>query len=161
VDQDEELAKLKKFIFSGVAFIISAFLSFSELKYALFSKTAEAKVTGTHDTAETGRQGRRIPLVAVEYQFTEADGTARSERDDVPVDFPLPSGGSVAVQYYPGVADSSRLVGQRSLTWVYFFWRQRLGWCGLFSRHGEKRATQFMASRCADGANGSYSKRED
>jgi hypothetical protein len=126
MDFDNEMQRLKWLLVAGVLFLLSAVFSYGELKFAVWGKTAPAKVTRTHETHNGGGFGRRglrerTPLLAVEYQFTEADGTARSERDDVPIDWPMPENGEISVQYLPGVADSSRLEGHSRMTWVYVF----------------------------------------
>lgn len=123
MDIDDEVGKFKHLMVAGVVFLVSGYIAFSELRYAIWSKTAEATVTKTHETASTGR--RRTPLLAVYYSFSEADGTGRSERDDVPVDFPVDPNGKIQVQYLPGVTDSSRLVGHSGMGAVYLF----LGCC--------------------------------
>lgn len=119
MDQDEELAKFKSILFSAVVFLISAYFSFGELKFAVWGKTAEAKISRTHETKSAGRRSR--PMIQIEYQFTEADGTGRSERADVAIDWPVPTTGVMTVQYLPGVADSSRPLGQSKMMAVYIF----------------------------------------
>jgi len=118
MDQDEEITKFKQILIAGLTFAISTVFSYRELKYTLWSKTADAMVTRKFDTAEsTGR--RRKELIAVEYQFTETDGTTRMDRDRVAIDFPLPQTPTVTVQYLPAVKDSSRLLG---ISRSYFVW---------------------------------------
>jgi hypothetical protein len=116
---DTELARLKGILIAGLAFIISACFSFSELKFAIWGKTAEAKATRTRDTEGTGRRSR--PKRHLEYQYNEADGTGRSGRDSVEIDWPVPENGIYSVQYLPGVADSSRLLGHSRIVAVYLF----------------------------------------
>lgn len=128
MDQEEELAKFKSIIFSGLVFLISAYFSFGELKFAIWGKNAEAKITRTHETRSSGR--RAHPMIQIEYQFTEADGTGRSERADVAVDWPVSTTGMMTVQYLPGVADSSRPLGQSKMTAVYVF-LAALAWLGF------------------------------
>jgi hypothetical protein len=130
MDQDQELARFKWIFFAGMTFLVSAYWSFGELKFAIRGKTAEAKITGTHKSAGMRRYGRSNPMLAVEYQFTEVDGTPRSERDDVPAGWPLPPSGNATVQYLPGVSDSSRLLGHSQKTAVYVF-LGCTGWLGF------------------------------
>lgn len=139
MDQDEELAKLKWILIAGVAFLVSGYLSFQELKYAIWGTTAEANVTRTYETRE-----RRTNLLAVEYTFTDDEGKSHSERDDVPSDWPTP-GATVMVQYLPGVEDSSRLEGHSSKLAVWMF----LGCCLLLVFAGFK--LYQMASDAVDG----------
>ncbi|QDT89628.1 hypothetical protein [Gimesia algae] len=140
IDEDEELKKLKWILIAVVAFLISGYLSFKELKYTVWGATTEATVTNTFDTAES----RRKPLLAVEYTFTDEDGKHYSERDDVPIDWPVP-GPTVNVQYLPGVEDSSRLEGHSSKVAVWVF----LSCCVLLCFAGFK--LYQMASEAVDG----------
>jgi hypothetical protein len=121
MDRDEELARFKFLLGAAVVFLISGYFAYGELKFALLGKTAEATVIRTFNTKEMRSRGRSRELLVVEYQFIEANGTARSERDDVPAGWPLPTTGKVLVQYLPGMADSSRLEGHRSLVSVFVF----------------------------------------
>lgn len=139
MDQDEELAKLKWILAAVVAFLVTGYLSFQELKYAVWGTTAEATVTRTFETRE-----RRRNLLAVEYTFTDTEGTSHSERDDVPSDWPTP-GPKVTIQYMPGVEDSSRLEGHSSKVAVWMF----LGCCLLLAFAGFK--LYQMASDAVDG----------
>ena len=115
MDTENELTRFKGILFAVLAFLVSAYFSYGELKFAGWGKTAEAKVTRTHQT----RNFSKRLLLRVEYQFTEADGTGRSERDDVAIDWPAPGTGNVTVQYLPGVAGSSRLLGNSNMMAVY------------------------------------------
>lgn len=117
MDHDEEFQKFKWILFAGVAFVVSAFVSWKELRFAVWSATAEATVTGTFEV----RGGRRSsPKTAVEYTFTDEVGTQRSERDDIPISWPAPLD-VVIVQYFPGVEDSSRIKGNSNPVAVVFF----------------------------------------
>lgn len=115
MDQDEELAKFKRILIAGCIFLMAGYFSYQELKYAIWGTTAEATITRTFDTRE-----RRRDLLAVEYTFSDEEGRRISERDDVPIDWPLPED-KVSVQYIPGVKDSSRLEGHSSTVAVWVF----------------------------------------
>lgn len=121
VDMDDEVAKFKWLLIGVIAFLISGYYSFSEVKFAIWGRTAEATVTRTYETTESGRRFRKRHYTVVEYQFAEADGTLRSERDKVSAGTVVPGISQIAVQYLPGVADSSRLAGQTSLTSICVF----------------------------------------
>lgn len=144
VDEQEELAKLKWILIAGIIFLISAYYSYQELKYAVWGATAEANVTRTFNTAESSRRGRRKNLLAVEYTFTDRDGKQHSERDDIPRNSPTP-GPKVNVEYLPGVEDSSRIEGYSSKVAVWIF----LGCCILLVFAGFK--LYQMASEAVDG----------
>lgn len=140
IDEDAELKKMVWILIVVVAFLVTGYLSFKELKYAVWGATAEATVTNTFDTS----LGRRSPLLAVEYTFTDKDGQQHSERDDVPIDWPEP-GPKVNVQYLPGVEDSSRLEGHSAKVAVWMF----LGCCVLLGFAGFK--LYQMASEAVNG----------
>jgi hypothetical protein len=116
---DDEVARFKWLAVAGLLFLMSGFYSLNELRYAVFAKTVDAAVTGMRETMSTGR--RRQSRIAVEYQFTESGGATRSERDEVSTDWPIPTTGTVAVQYIPGVEKASRLKGHWSWVAVYTF----------------------------------------
>lgn len=116
---DEEVAKFKWLLGAGMVFLISGYFSLNELRYALFSRTVEARVTNARATQSVGR--RKEPRLAIEYNFTEAGGATRSERDTVPVDWPLSPDGAIQIQYIPGVANASRLSGRGSWNAVAIF----------------------------------------
>lgn len=83
MDQDNELARFKWLLFAGIMFLISGYYSISELRFAVSGKTIEASLTQVKQTMSTGRRSR--PRLSFEYQFAEADGKTRSERDVVSV----------------------------------------------------------------------------
>ena len=112
---DDELAKFKRILFAGIAFLVSAYFSYKELKFAVWGTTADATVTRTFET-----KNRRTPLLAVEYTFLDEAGKSHSERDDVSLDWPVESE-IMTVQYLPGVDDSSRLAGHSNKVVVWIF----------------------------------------
>lgn len=117
MDHDEEFRKFKWILCAGVAFIVCGIISWNELKYAVWSETADATVTRTFEY-QAGRRGTR--KTAVEYTFAEEDGTRRSERDDIPINWPVPAD-VVTVQYLPGVENASRVDGNSNQLPVVFF----------------------------------------
>ncbi|MFK7778754.1 MAG: hypothetical protein QM501_11670 [Gimesia sp.] len=147
-DEEEELAKLKWILIAGIAFLVTGYLSFQELKFAVWGTTAEANVTRTFET----RASRRSRLLAVEYTFTDKEGKHHSERDDVPIDWPTP-GPKVNIQYMPGVEDSSRLEGHSSkiAVWIFFGCCVWLGYSGF--------QLYQLASEAVDGPPRRYKKR--
>lgn len=131
MDEEDELRQFKRIMIAVVCFLISAYFSYQELKYAVWGTMAEATVTRTFETADMGRRGRRQPRLAVEYTFTDVRTGPRSERDDVSIDWSVPQG-TVDVQYLPGVPDSSRLKGNSSqiAVWIFFACLAWLGYSG-------------------------------
>ena len=141
MDEEEELAKLKWILFAGIAFLLSGYFSFQELKFAVWGTTAQAEVTNTFETRNSRRGGS---LLAVEYTFTDKEGKHYSERDDVPSSWPSP-GPKVTIQYLPGVEDCSRLEGHSSkvAVWVFF------GCCAWLAYSGYQ--LYQLASEAVDG----------
>ncbi len=121
MDQDEELAKFKWILIVGIALIMTGCYSLNELRYAVWGKSVEAKLTGAKEVTKQGRRGRTSTVLRVEYQFSEAGGASRSENDEVSTDWTLPSNGSVPVQYIPSVEHASRLQGHSNMLAVYLF----------------------------------------
>ena len=125
MDQDAEMKRMKVWLYVGLVFLISAIFSWQELKYTLRGKSAEATVTTTNDFTEHGRHDTK--LLSIHYRFDDA-GVMREEYDHVPLDWPTPEVGSkVQIQYFPGVEDSSRILGHSNKFWVYIF----LGSCAV------------------------------
>lgn len=114
MDEEAELVKLKWLIFAGLAFLVSSFFAWTELRYALWSRTTEAEVVDVFETETIGRRGRRIPVLAVEYRFTDEAGVPRFERDEVARGWQPPANRRVAIEYFPGENGGSRLAGNRN-----------------------------------------------
>jgi hypothetical protein len=122
MDRDSELARAKWLLFSGVLFIVSCFICYSELMYFLRGKQTQATITKAYEVANRGRFGiSRGTLLTVEYTFTEPDGTRRADSDTVRPDWELPSNGTVPVQYTPGSEGRSRLSGHVNWFGIGFF----------------------------------------
>jgi hypothetical protein len=121
MDKDVEYSKLKWLLIAGVGFIVSGFISMTELRYAVFGKTVDAKVSEIRQKTVTGRRGSSHVEMSFDYHFPDADGKIRNEKDDVPEGWPRPADGTIPVQYIPGVEKASRLSGHSNLVAVYIF----------------------------------------
>lgn len=117
---DREVQRLIWLLFAGAGFLVSGVLSCVEWRYSIWGAVAEAQVIRTYETANHYDSSYKQPLLGVEYVFKEADGTQRHERDNVPISWPVP-GPTVAVQYIPGVAQTSRLAGDTASIAVWIF----------------------------------------
>lgn len=148
IDMDDEVARFKWLLIGVFAFLISGYYSYSEWKFAIWGRTAEATVTRTYETTESGRRFRKRHYTVVEYQFPEADGTTRSERDKVSAGVVVPGSGRIFVQYLPGVADSSRLAGQTSWISVCVFVGSLI-WLGVagYKLHLEANTPGYSSRR--------------
>ncbi len=61
-------------------------------------------------------------MLATQYRFNDPSGTTRLESDELPQDGTAPTVGSdVLVQYRPGTASASRLVGHDHLIGTVVF----------------------------------------
>lgn len=121
MDMDNEMARFKWLLVAGLVFVVSAFFSWRELKYAVVGKQADAKLVRVYETTESGRRGRRVEKLAVEYQFKEAGGATRKESDTIAADADRPAGPTVAVQYLDGSPGRSRLAGNGQRWWLLVF----------------------------------------
>lgn len=116
MDEDEELRKFKRIIIAIALFFICGWFAVGELRYMAFGNTADATVTELFETKKS-RRWSQYSMLAVRYSFTDEDGTTRTERDDVPLDWEPADGSTLAVgsktpvEYLPGVEDKSRLSG--------------------------------------------------
>lgn len=119
MDTDAETKRFKWLLIAGILFVVSAFFSWSELKYALFGKQVEARLVKVVDTTDPGRRGREV--MAVHYEFADSDGTTRNETDRLPATWDRPSGQTIPIQYLSGSPDSSRVVGNTRRVWILIF----------------------------------------
>lgn len=119
IDQDAELQRFKWILASGLMFLITGCLAYSELRYAIWGETAQAKVHDVRDTISTSR--RAGSMVSLHYTFTESDGTQRTDHESVPADSPLVGAQTILVRYLPGVDQSSRIEGSVRFNALLFF----------------------------------------
>ncbi len=118
-------AKLRLILGVTVLLIGSVIGSCSELRYALNSDRAEARITRMYEeSGTTTRRGRSSPRLVVEYRFTDRDGEVIEGYDRVSTSFEpeltVDANGvqTVGVQYRPG-SSVSRLVGTEQMFWVW------------------------------------------
>ena len=121
MDMDNEMARLKWLLVAGLIFVVSAFFYWRELKYAVVGKRTDAWLVRVYETTESGRRGRRVEKLVVEYQFKESVGATRKESDTIAIDADRPAGPTVAVQYLNGSPGSSRLAGNTRQWWLFVF----------------------------------------
>lgn len=117
--------KLRLILVIGVLFIGSIIGSCTELKYALNSEQADAKITKMYESRASASSRRgSSPHLVVHYRFTDRDGEIFEGYDRVSVTFTpeisIDEHGHefVAVQYRPG-SSASRLVGTEQMFWIY------------------------------------------
>jgi hypothetical protein len=121
MDLDGETKRFKLLLFVGILFLVSAFFSWRELKYIAFGKRTDAKLVRVYETTEYARRGRTRQKQAVEYQFTDGGGQARTERDTIAASATPPRGPTVPIQYLDGSPGSSRLPGNSQRIWLIPF----------------------------------------
>ncbi len=121
VDEDAEQRKAGLLVAAVIAFVISGWYSFNELKYTLKSTTVTATVTRTYEFTVQTRHGRSGPRLGIEYEFTDDDGVTRNDKDWVRLPSELRGEPGVEVQYLPGEDGDSRLAANRSILGPLFF----------------------------------------
>jgi hypothetical protein len=114
MDADAEAAKLKWFLGAAIVFIVSAFISHGELAYLVGGRDADARITRVREIEESTRRGLQTRKV-IEYEFTDNQGHRRRGSDKVDVDWPVPEGSTIKVQYRSGEDGPSRLAGHTNL----------------------------------------------
>ncbi|MCA9074285.1 MAG: hypothetical protein KDA93_04570 [Planctomycetaceae bacterium] len=127
VDEDVEQRNAGLLVAAVIAFVISGWYSFNELKYALRSTTVTATVTRQYEFTVPTRHGQSGPRLGIEYEFTNAAGDTQHDKDWVPLPSELEGQPSVEVQYLPSTDGDSRLAANRSVIGPVFF-----GGCLLF-----------------------------
>ena len=118
MDEENEAWKFIAGIVDVIAFIVSTFFAWMELKYATGGKTAQGTVDRVVDAyarvrRRTGQHGR-----TVYYHFRDASGKLRQGSDGVPLDWIRPPNGVVKVEY---LQDTSRLAGNRNVGMLVLF----------------------------------------
>lgn len=112
MDADSEIKKAKWLFGAGLLFLFSCYLTYGELAYLIRGRQTEATITNTQEFVHRGRFGLGgSQRLAVEYTFTEPDGTHRQDSDTVSPEWNIPEKGNVTVQYTPGRNGRSRLAG--------------------------------------------------
>ena len=133
MNDNDEFQRLKLLLIAVVAFAISGWFSWVELKYKVWGAEAEATVDAATPVERRGRRGRRIPKLDVSFHYTdESTQRSTSHRFDVSQDSNISHGDQFLVQYLPGVENSARQGG--SIFPILFFGGSILfmGW-SLFS----------------------------
>ena len=120
MDTEEETARFKVMMFVGIVFLVSAFLSWRELKYLTFGKEVDAKLVRVYTFEDVGRRGRVREKIGVDYEFKDAEtGDVRKETDTLPITATPPKGPTVKVQYLEGSEGGSRLAGHAQTIWLW------------------------------------------
>lgn len=122
MDRDNELARAKWLLGSGVLFLASCFACYSEMVYLLSGHKIDAAVTEAYEVTHRTRFGMsQGKALTVEYRFAEPDGTQRTGSDTVASNWDLPPTGTIPVQYTPGAEGRSRLAGHINWLGIWFF----------------------------------------
>lgn len=107
MDTDNETAKFKLILIAAIAFIVSTFFAFQELKYATGGKTTDGIIERLGEAR--GRRGRTVAVV--HYRFRDEAGTIRKDSSRIGRGFNGGEGDKVRVEY---LEDESRLAGDRN-----------------------------------------------
>jgi hypothetical protein len=135
VDEENEVWKFIAGIVAIIAFVISTFYAWMELKYATAGKTAQGTIDRVTDMYSVRRRTAGQRGRTVHYHFRDASGEVRRDSDGVPLDWVRPPSGKVTIEY---LDDTSRLAGNRKTgaLVVFFGSLAMLGVGGfLFWRH--------------------------
>lgn len=120
--ETQALASVGIFLTAAVLFLLSMCMSWTEIKYLVWAKSAQATTMGTH--FEKTRDRNHIEHVRQVQEYTFLDqGILRREADEVPLNWAEPVSGQVRVEYISGKPSESRIVGlhRLALLWVVAF----------------------------------------
>lgn len=148
---EEEVNHAGWFIFAVGALLVCGYYTVVEMTYTFWSKSANATITDTRqERIRTGRYGHSRPVLRVSFAFTEADGTLRSETEQVSVHWHVPKSGTVAIQYFPGINRSARIRRTGGVGYVVVFFASiaGLGFCGYRIWRMASDAVHGRSRRC-------------
>jgi hypothetical protein len=114
MDVEHETRNLKLGLVLVLAFVVSAFVAYKELKFALASKTTGATLDRVYE--QIGRRGSVTRRV--QYHFHDDAGELRNASDSVPDNWSAPADGRLTIEY---IAGSSRLAGHRNVFALVIF----------------------------------------
>jgi hypothetical protein len=113
-----QLLKIRLAFGFFMAFLISGCFARDEFRYAIWG----ARTKATVDDTSTHRFGRNSsPVKVVTLGFNDPATGHRAGQDQVAPDYPIQPGETVAVQYIPGDEYAVRVLGNRNLVPVFFF----------------------------------------
>ena len=118
-DSDDEMRRAKIWFFCLVVYIMTGWIAWTELDYFVWGKSADAEILSVTESYSTGRYGRRHPNQNVEFSFTEANGTHRTERETVDIYWQAPGSGQTKIEYFAGIEYSARIAG---VAWKFPAW---------------------------------------
>ena len=107
--------QIRTVIFLIGTFLVSGWVSCTELNYLIWGKEAAATIKSVNVTKTLGTR-RRAPrdVLAVKYEWTDAGYGERRDVMNRELDWTVPSDGIIQIAYLPGVK-GSRLAGERNL----------------------------------------------
>lgn len=116
----DDSARLAVWIVLFLIFIVSAWFSWREVKYAVWGRTAQAEVFRIRKYQDNrDRHPRDTPIADVRYRWTDRNDGDRNDAMLVPLDSAPIVGEMIAIDYLPG-EKTSRLTGDRNL-WAIGF----------------------------------------
>jgi hypothetical protein len=132
IDADSERGRAFFLIAAIVAFLVSAWHTVQEIRYAARGRTTKATVVRATPASEPGR-GRPKEYLRVEVEFSDA-GQTRQTVLKKPLGAPITSGQQVDVEYLPDVPDRVRFRGDRPTFWILVFVGSTAGMIWLVTR---------------------------
>ena len=119
IDADAERGRAMWMLVAIIAFMISAWNSWLELRYAVSGRVATADVTRADRHSEPGRRRSR-EFLRVEVTYP-SEGQPRQAVLQTPLDARIAAGQQVEVEYLPGANDRVRLRGEHEFVWMAVF----------------------------------------
>ncbi|MBK8269516.1 MAG: hypothetical protein IPK83_14900 [Planctomycetes bacterium] len=117
--EDESTRQIKMIFLVGLLFLMSAWMSCTEVKYGIGGKQAEAKVVSVKKVMNPSRHGS-MKVMAVKYAWSEKGGTARTDVVNVEIDQAPALGDILAIDFLPGVHGSRMQVRWNYIAVTFF-----------------------------------------
>lgn len=135
-EQQKWMYEVKVLTATAAVFLFAGYTALRELRYMTFGRVTQATFVETHTSVTRDKNGRETKTPYVRYSFTDETMDAGADADDgkqggsvaarrVESDIqdygwtPPPAKGTIAVEYIPGSAGSSRLAG-RARRWICY-----------------------------------------
>ncbi|MCG8405688.1 MAG: hypothetical protein MI923_10865 [Phycisphaerales bacterium] len=118
---ETESRRFKYWVFAFLIFATCGWLSYQEMKYLIWGRTAEAQITTIRTvTIPRHRFHPSKDMFAVRYRWTDADDVVREDVMNRNLNWKQPADNIIRIEYLPG-SKASRMEGERDYIALLIF----------------------------------------